>query len=108
MFAILRTLVALAVGVAASMLFFANYDQTVVVYYWLKDVSSGPRSLSVVLFFAFLAGFVAAALAGIADQVRLRSRIRQMRRTIDRLEGEIGTARSLPVQPAPEERGNAP
>jgi len=97
MLAVLRTLVLLAVGSAAAMLFIANNDQSVVVYYWLKDASTGPRSLSVVLFYAFLTGFALAALAGIVDQVRLRARLRQSRRTSEKLEAELAALKNLPL-----------
>ena len=100
---IVRTLFYLLVGAALATLIYANYGQKVVVYFDFTQRYHTPEtSLSLALFAAMLVGFAVAALVGIADQIRLRSRLRQLRRTHEKLEAELAALRNLPLgEPLP-------
>lgn len=101
-----------------------NSDDVTVKYYGWQVVdpvsgtpvppgqAGGERVLSTVsreipLFFLALicvvAGAVVAGLIGLADQIRLRSRLRKQRKQIEKLEGEVKSLRHLPLEEEPEE-----
>lgn len=93
---IVRGLFYILVGVSLTLFLTSNFEQRVVVRFtnWWRT-SEIPLALA--LFIAVLIGFIVTALLAIADQVRLRSRLRQQRRTIERLEQELGELRKLPL-----------
>lgn len=93
----LRNLFYVILGAVLAIFIYFNFDQRVVIY-----VTPGWRTreipLSLALFGALLVGFLVAAALAVADQIRLRSRLRQMRRTVERLESELAELRKLPLE----------
>ncbi len=93
----LRNLFYVLVGAVLAIFIYFNFEQGVVIYFtqlWHTD----EIPLSLALFGSMLLGFLVAAVLAIGDQLRLRSRLRQMRRTVERLEAELGQLRRLPLE----------
>lgn len=93
----LRNLFYVLVGAILAVFIYFNYEQGVVIYF-TRTWRTAEIPLSLALFGSILLGFLVAAILAIADQVRLRSRLRQMRRTVERLETELGELRKLPLE----------
>jgi len=93
----IRNLFYLVVGAVLAIFIYFNVDQRVTVY-----VTPGWHTreipLAMALFSALLVGFLVATLLGIGDQLRLRSRLRQMRLRAERLESELSELRKLPLE----------
>jgi uncharacterized integral membrane protein len=100
----LRNLFYVLVGAVLAIFIYFNFDQRVVIYFMGWRTREAPLALA--LFGALLLGFLVAAVLGVADQLRLRSRLRVLRRNVERLEAELGELRrhsledSLPSPPA--------
>lgn len=93
----IRNLFYVLLGALLAIFIYFNFDQKVVVYF-TRSWHTGEMSLALALFGALLAGFVVAALLSLADQIRLRSRLRQMRKTVERLESELTESRQQPLK----------
>lgn len=101
----IRNLFYVLLGALLAIFIYFNFDQKVVVYF-TRSWHTGEMSLALALFGALLVGFVVAALLSLADQIRLRSRVRQMRKTVERLESDLSASLKQPLErpkPGPEE-----
>ncbi len=90
----------LILGSALTIFFISNFDQRVIVYFgWppYLGFQTVDIPLALALLGAMLAGFVIAAFLAITDQFRLRTRLRQLRKTNERLESELEALRNLPL-----------
>ena len=96
----LRNLFYVLTGAILAIFIYFNFDQRVVIYF-TRSWHTTEIPLSLALFGAMILGFLVAALLAIADQIRLRSRLRQMRRTVERLESDLGERRKPLVDDAP-------
>jgi uncharacterized integral membrane protein len=103
----LRNLFYVLTGAVLAIFIYFNFDQRVVIYF-TRSWHTREVPLSLALFGALILGFLVAALLAIADQLRLRARLRQMRRKMERLEIQTGDRskppleESAPDQPSPE------
>ncbi len=93
----LRNLFYVLVGAVLAVFIYFNYDQGVVIYF-TRAWHTAEIPLSLALVGSMLLGFLVAAILAVAGQVRLRSRLRQKRRTVERLEAELGELRRLPLE----------
>ena len=94
----------LLLGSSLTIFFITNFDQRVIVYFgWPPSLGFQTLDipLALALLGAMLAGFVVAAVLAITDQFRLRTRLRQLRRTNERLESELEALRNLPLTSLP-------
>ena len=94
----IRNLFYVLLGALLAIFIYFNFDQKVVVYF-TRSWHTGEMSLALALFGALLAGFIVAALLSLADQIRLRSRLRQTKKTVERLESELTASRKQPLRP---------
>lgn len=95
---VIRTLFYIVVGAVLATLVYSNYGQRVVVYFdFTQRWHTSEIPLALALFGAMFLGFLLAALMALADQIRLRGRIRQMRRATEKLESELAALRNLPL-----------
>jgi uncharacterized integral membrane protein len=92
----IRNLFYVLVGAVLAIFIYFNFDQRVVIYF-TGSWHTTEIPLSLALFGSLLLGFLVAAILAIGDQIRLRSRLRQMRRNVERLESELGELRRLPL-----------
>ena len=102
----LRNLFYVLIGAVLAIFIYFNFDQRVVIYL-TRGWHTREIPLALALFGAMLIGFLVAAVLAVADQLRLRSRLRQMRRSVERLESELSGLRKLPLEeslPAPRPR----
>jgi uncharacterized integral membrane protein len=105
---VIRTLFYIVVGAALATVIYSNYGQRVVVYFdFTQRWHTREMPLALALFGAMILGFLVAALVGLADQMRLRGRIRQMRRASEKLESELAALRNLPLGESLPERGES-
>ena len=98
----------LLLGSSLTIFFITNFDQRVIVYFgWPPSLGfqTVDIPLALALIGAMLAGFVIAAFLAITDQFRLRTRLRQLRRTNERLESELEALRNLPLTSLPTSEG---
>ena len=98
----------LLLGSALTIFLISNFDQPVIVYFgWPPNLGfeTSDIPLALALLGAMLAGFLVAAFLAITDQFRLRTRLRQLRKTNDRLESELEALRNLPLTSLPQSRG---
>lgn len=96
----LRNLFYVLIGAVLAIFIYFNFDQRVVIYF-TRSWHTREIPLSLALFGALILGFLVAALLAIADQLRLRTRLRQMRRNVERLESELGEPRKPPLGDSP-------
>jgi uncharacterized integral membrane protein len=90
----------LLLGSALTIFIYSNFEQSVVIHFTDRyRTISIPLALA--LFGAMVAGFLVAALLAFTQQFRLRSRLRQLRKTNERLESEIAGLRNLPLTSLP-------
>jgi uncharacterized integral membrane protein len=96
----------LLLGSALTIFIYSNFDQSVVVHFtdWYR---TKEIPLALALFGAMVAGFLVAALLAFTQQFRLRSRLRQLRKTNERLESEIAGLRNLPLTSLPPSAGRS-
>ncbi len=98
----------LLLGSSLTIFFISNFDQRVVVYFgWPPTLGfqTVDIPLALALLGAMVAGFVVAAFLAITDQFRLRTRLRQLRKTNERLESELEALRNLPLTSLPLSEG---
>ena len=93
----LRNLFYVLLGAILAIFIYFNFDQRVVIYF-TRSWHTVEIPLALALFASLLVGFLVAAILAVADQIRLRSRLRQMRRTVEHLESELGELRKLPLE----------
>jgi uncharacterized integral membrane protein len=96
----LRNLFYVLIGAVLAIFIYFNFDQRVVIYF-TRSWHTREIPLSLALFGALILGFLVAALLAIADQLRLRTRLRQMRRNVERLESELSERRRPPLDDSP-------
>jgi uncharacterized integral membrane protein len=92
-----RNLFYVLVGAVLAVFIYFNYEQGVIIYF-TRAWRTAEIPLSLALFGSMLLGFLVAAILAVADQIRLRSRLRKMRRTVEQLEAELGELRRLPLE----------
>jgi uncharacterized integral membrane protein len=90
----------LLLGSALTVFIYSNFQQDVVIRF-TNRYHAGPIPLALALFGAMVAGFLIAALLAFTQQFRLRSRLRHLRKTNERLESEIAGLRNLPLTSLP-------
>jgi uncharacterized integral membrane protein len=93
---IVKSALILLAGAALATFLWSNYDQTVVVYF-TKYFRTVEVPLAAALVVALLAGVLLSVALSLPNQFRLRGRIRELTRKIDRLENEIAELRKLPL-----------
>lgn len=109
---IIKSVLILLIGAALATFLWSNYEQTVVIYF-TKFFRTVEIPLAAALVGALVAGFLFAVTMSLPNQFRLRSRIREQQRKIDRLEDELSGLRKLPLNDAfpdtstPESKGKA-
>ena len=64
--------------------------------FFLKFAST-PYPTYMVILLAFFVGLLAASLLGLLERYRLRKRLRQMRKEMDKLQQELSSLRNLPL-----------
>jgi uncharacterized integral membrane protein len=93
---IIKSLFILAAGVVLATFVWSNYDQPVVIYF-TKYARTVPLPLAAALVLSLVAGLLLAVMLSLPNQFRLRGRIRELGRKIDRLENENAELRKLPL-----------
>ena len=96
----------LLLGAALAIFVYSNFEQRVVIYF-TGSYRTVDIPMSLALFGALLAGFLVSAMLAIADQFRLRSRLRHLRKTNERLESELAALRNLPLSNLPASEGRS-
>jgi len=86
----------LLVGAALAIFLWSNYEQRVVVSF-TAPFKTVPIPLSAALVAALAGGFLLAVALSLPNQFRLRGRVRELRRKLDRVEAEIAELRTLPL-----------
>lgn len=96
---IIKSVLILLVGAALATFLWSNFEQTVTIYFttFFRTVEI---PLAAALVGSMLAGFLFAVTMSLPNQFRLRSRIREQQRKIDRLEDELRGLRKLPLNDA--------
>ena len=88
----------LLVGAALAIFLWSNYKQKVVISFTeFASFKTVPIPLSAALVTALAGGFLLAAALSLPNQFRLRGRVRELRRKLERLENEIAELRKLPL-----------
>ncbi len=64
--------------------------------FFLKFTST-PYPTYMVILLSFFVGLLAASLLGVLERYRLRKRLRQMRKEMDKLQQELSSLRNLPL-----------
>jgi uncharacterized integral membrane protein len=93
---IFRSILWLLVGAALAVFLWSNYDQKVVISF-TEPFKTVPIPLSAALVGALAAGFLLAVALSLPNQFRLRGRVREMKRKLERVESEIAELRKLPL-----------
>lgn len=93
---IFRSVLVLLAGAALATFLWSNYDQRVVIFF-TQRFRTVEIPLSAALVGAMVAGFLLAVALSLPNQFRLRARIRELRRKLDRVEGENVELRRLPL-----------
>jgi uncharacterized membrane protein YciS (DUF1049 family) len=96
---IIKSIVILLAGAALATFLWSNYDDRVTIYF-TKQFRTVELPLAAALAFALLAGLLVAVALSLPNQFRLRSRIRELTRKLDRLENENAELRKLPLDDA--------
>ncbi len=86
----------LLTGAALSIFIWSNFDQRVVIYF-TDYFRTFELPLSAALIGALVIGFLFSFILSIPNQFRLRGRVRDHRRKIEKLESEIAELRKLPL-----------
>jgi uncharacterized integral membrane protein len=106
---IIKSVFILLAGAALATFLWSNYDDKVVIYF-TKQFRTVELPLAAALMVALLTGLVLSAALSLPNQFRLRGRIRELTRKIDRLENENAELRkdslpdSLPTFREPREK----
>lgn len=93
---IIKSVLILLVGAALATFLWSNFEDPVVIYF-TKYFRTVEIPLAAALVGAMVAGFLFAVTVSLPNQFRLRSRIREQQRKIDRLEDELRGLRKLPL-----------
>ncbi len=93
---IIRSIIWLLVGAALTIFLWSNYEQKVVISF-TTPFKTVPIPLSAALVTALAGGFLLAVALSLPNQFRLRGRVRELRRKLERLEREIAELRTLPL-----------
>lgn len=93
---IIKSLVILLAGAALATFLWSNYDRTVVVYF-TKYFRTVELPLAAALMVSLVTGLLLAVALSLPNQFRLRSRIRELTRKLERLESENAELRKLPL-----------
>jgi len=93
---IIRSVLWLLIGAALAIFLWSNYEQKVVISF-AAPFKTVPIPLSAALVAALAGGFLLAVALSLPNQFRLRGRVRELRRKLDRVEGEIADLRTLPL-----------
>ncbi|HEX9724578.1 MAG TPA: LapA family protein [Vicinamibacteria bacterium] len=96
----------LLLGSALTIFIYSNFEQSVVIHF-TDRYRTTAIPLALALFGAMVAGFLVAALLAFTHQFRLRNRMRQLRKTNERLESEIAGLRNLPLTSLPSSAGRS-
>jgi uncharacterized integral membrane protein len=96
---IIKSLFILLAGAALATFLWSNYDQRVVVYF-TRQFRTIELPLAAALVVALLTGLLLAVALSLPNQFRLRARIRELTRKLDRLENENAELRKLPLDDA--------
>lgn len=100
---IIKSLVILLAGAALATFLWSNYDDKVTIYF-TKQFRTVELPLAAALVVALLAGLLLAFALSLPNQFRLRARIRELTRKLDRLESENAELRKLPLDDTIPER----
>lgn len=103
---IIKSLFILLAGAALATFLWSNYDQKVVVYF-TRQFRTVELPLAAALVVALLTGVLLAVVLSLPNQFRLRARVRELTRKLDRLENENAELRKLPLEDAIPESSNA-
>ena len=93
---IIRSIIWLLIGAALTIFLWSNYEQKVVISFTVP-FKTVPIPLSAALVAALAGGFLLAVALSLPNQFRLRGRVRELRRKLERLEEEIAELRTLPL-----------
>jgi uncharacterized integral membrane protein len=96
---IVKSLFILLAGAALATFLWSNYDQKVVVYF-TQQFRTVEIPLAAALVVALLGGFLLAVALSLPNLFRLRARIRELTRKLDRIESENAELRKLPLDDA--------
>lgn len=93
---IFKSLLILLAGAALATFLWSNYDDRVTVYF-TRQFRTVELPLAAALGAALLGGVLLAVVLSLPNQFRLRARIRELSRKLDRLENENAELRKLPL-----------
>ncbi len=93
---LIKSLFILLAGAALATFLWSNYDDKVTVYF-TKQFRTVELPLAAALTVALLGGVLIAVALSLPNQFRLRARIRELNRKLDRLENENAELRKLPL-----------
>jgi uncharacterized integral membrane protein len=93
---VIKSLIIFLAGVALAMFLWSNYDQPVTVYF-TRQFRTVELPLAAALGIALVGGLLLAVALSLPNQFRLRARIRDLSRRLDRLENENAELRKLPL-----------
>jgi uncharacterized integral membrane protein len=96
---IVKSLLILLAGAALATFLWSNYDQKVVIYF-TQQFRTVEVPLAAALVVALVSGFLLAAAFSLPNQFRLRSRLRELTRKLDRLENENAELRKVALDDA--------
>jgi uncharacterized integral membrane protein len=96
---IIKSLFILLAGAGLATFLWSNYEQKVVVYF-TSQFRTVELPLAAALVVALLTGLLLAVALSLPNQFRLRSRLRDLTRKLDRLENENAELRKLPLDDA--------
>ena len=96
---IIKSFFILLAGAALATFLWSNYDDKVTVYF-TKQFRTVELPLAAALVVALLTGLLLAVALSLPNQFRLRARIRELTRKLDRLENENAELRKLPLDDA--------
>jgi uncharacterized integral membrane protein len=95
---IIKSLFILLVGAALATFLWSNEDNVTI--YFTKQYRTVPIPLAAALVVALLTGLLLAVVLSLPNQFRLRARVRELTRKLDRLENENAELRKLPLDDA--------
>jgi uncharacterized integral membrane protein len=96
---IIKSLFILLAGAALATFLWSNYEHKVTIYF-TQQFRTVELPLAAALVVALLAGLLLAVALSLPNQFRLRARIRELTRKLDRLENENAELRKLPLDDA--------
>ena len=93
---IIKSIFVLMVGAVLATFMWSNYDSNVVISF-TDRFRTIPIPLSNALVIALVLGILLAVTLSIPNQFKLRGRIRELRRKVERLESEVSELRTMPL-----------